>query len=60
MEQPEYTDNARRKNLDSDVEQLLSKEMKSMFIQERVLIQEEVHGVAELCPEETPVMIAIA
>ena len=50
----------RQKSLADDVEDVLSKEMQSMSFQERVLIQEEVHGVTDLCPEETPELIGAA
>jgi hypothetical protein len=40
-----------------DVDQLLSKELESLSFKERRQIQEEIHGVATLCPEETPAMV---
>ncbi|KAL3912954.1 MAG: hypothetical protein SGILL_006686, partial [Bacillariaceae sp.] len=46
--------------LGSDVEELLSKELKSMSFKERLQIQEEIHGVADPCPPESPEMVAKA
>jgi hypothetical protein len=43
--------------LSKKIDDLLSKELQSLSIQERTKVQEEVHGVANLCPEENPVMI---
>jgi predicted RNase H-like nuclease (RuvC/YqgF family) len=43
--------------LSKDIDDLLSKEMYSLSIQRRTLVQEEVHGVTNLCPEENPTMI---
>jgi hypothetical protein len=40
-----------------DVDQLLSKELESLSFKERSQIQEEIHGVSNLCPEETPEMV---
>ena len=60
MDQPDYDHGTRRKALNNDVEELLSREMQSISFQERVLIQEEIHGVADLCPDETPELIGAA
>jgi hypothetical protein len=43
--------------LSKEIDYLLSKEIQSLSLQNRTRIQEEVHGVANLCPEENPVMI---
>jgi hypothetical protein len=43
--------------LSKKIDNLLSKELKSLSIQQRTKVQEEVHGVANLCPEENPGMI---
>jgi predicted RNase H-like nuclease (RuvC/YqgF family) len=43
--------------LSRDIDNLLSKELQSLSIELRTKVQEEVHGVANLCPEENPVMI---
>jgi len=41
-----------------EVDNLLSQELKALSFQDRSMIQEEVHGVANLCPEESPVLLA--
>jgi hypothetical protein len=46
--------------LSKEIDILLSKELKSLSIQQRTKVQEEVHGVVSLCPEENPAMIAAA
>jgi hypothetical protein len=46
--------------LSKEVDDLLSKELQSLSIQKRTKVQEEVHGVANLCPEENPAMIEAA
>jgi predicted RNase H-like nuclease (RuvC/YqgF family) len=43
--------------LSREIDDLLSKELKSLSIQQRIKVQEEVHGVANLCPDENPAMI---
>jgi hypothetical protein len=43
--------------LSKKIDDLLTKELQSLSIQQRTKVQEEVHGVANLCPEENPVMI---
>jgi hypothetical protein len=43
-----------------EIDQLLSRELQSLSFQERSKIQEEVHGVTNLCPEESPQMVANA
>jgi hypothetical protein len=43
-----------------DVDQLLSKELESLSFKERSQIHEEIHGVSNLCPEETPEMVGEA
>ena len=40
-----------------EVEEILAKEMSALSFQERGLIQEEIHGVANVCPDETPAMM---
>lgn len=40
-----------------DIDRVLSKEMESLSFPDRNKIQEEIHGVTNLCPEETPAMI---
>jgi hypothetical protein len=40
-----------------DVDQLLSNELESLSFKERIQIQEEIHGVATLCPEESSEMV---
>jgi hypothetical protein len=40
-----------------DLDQMLSKEMQSLSIVDRTKVQEEIHGVSNLCPEETPEMV---
>jgi hypothetical protein len=44
-------------DLSKAIDGVLSKELKSLSIQQRTKVQEEVHGVTNLCPEENPVMI---
>ncbi|KAG7344954.1 hypothetical protein IV203_032485 [Nitzschia inconspicua] len=39
------------------VDELLSQELNSLSFQDRSKILEEIHGVANLCPEETPEMM---
>jgi hypothetical protein len=43
--------------LNQDFDHLLSKEMQSLSIYERTKVQEEIHGVSNLCPKETPTMV---
>ena len=43
--------------LTRDADEMLSRELKTMSFQERLQIQEEIHGVANLCPPENPEMI---
>ena len=43
--------------MSQDVDQILSGEMESLSFKDRNLIQEEIHGVTNLCPEESPEMI---
>jgi hypothetical protein len=43
--------------LSKEIDELLCKELQSLSTQQRTKVQEEVHGVATLCPEENPVMI---
>jgi hypothetical protein len=43
--------------LSKKIDGLLSKELQSLSFQQRTKVQEEVHGVATLCPEESPAMI---
>jgi hypothetical protein len=43
--------------LSKKIDDLLSEELLSLSIRERTKVQEEVHGVANLCPEENPTMI---
>jgi hypothetical protein len=43
--------------LKQDFDQMLSKEMQSLSIVDRTKVQEEIHGVSNLCPEETPIMV---
>ncbi|KAL3912953.1 MAG: hypothetical protein SGILL_006685, partial [Bacillariaceae sp.] len=43
--------------LSQDIERILSTEMQSLSFKDRMAIQEEVHGVANMCPEETPQMM---
>jgi hypothetical protein len=38
-------------------DQLLSKEMQLLSVHERAKVQEEIHGVSNLCPEETTEMV---
>jgi hypothetical protein len=40
-----------------DFDQFLSREMQSLSMNERTQVQEEIHGVSNLCPEETPEMV---
>jgi hypothetical protein len=44
-------------SLSQKIDDLLSKELQSLSIQQRTKVQEEVHGVANLCPTENPAMI---
>jgi hypothetical protein len=39
------------------VDELLSKQLRQLSFQDRQLINEEIHGVVCVCPEETPEMI---
>ncbi|KAL3909608.1 MAG: hypothetical protein SGILL_008021, partial [Bacillariaceae sp.] len=39
------------------VDVLLANEMRALSFQDRTKIQEEIHGVANLCPNETPEMM---
>jgi hypothetical protein len=41
----------------NDIDQFLSKELESISFRERSRIQEEIHGVSNLCPEESPKMV---
>jgi hypothetical protein len=43
--------------LSQTIDDLLTREMKSLPIMNRTKVQEEVHGVANLCPEANPAMI---
>jgi hypothetical protein len=43
--------------LSKEIDDLLSKELQSLSIQKRTKVQEEVHGVTNLCPEENPAMM---
>jgi hypothetical protein len=43
--------------LSKEIDNLLTRELQSLSIQNRTKVQEEVHGVATLCPEENPAMI---
>jgi hypothetical protein len=43
--------------LSKEIDDLLSKEIKSLSIHQRTKVQEEVHGVANLCPKENTVII---
>ena len=43
--------------ISQNVDQILSGEMESLSFKDRNLIQEEIHGVTNLCPEENPQMI---
>jgi hypothetical protein len=47
-------------DLSKDIDDLLSKELQSLSIQQRTKVQEEVHGVTNVCPEENPAMIGEA
>ena len=40
-----------------DADEMLSRELKNVTFQERIQIQEEIHGVADPCPPESPEMI---
>ena len=40
-----------------DADEMLSRELKNISFQERLLIQEEIHGVVNPCPPESPEMI---
>jgi hypothetical protein len=44
-------------DLSKKIDDLLSKELHSLSIQTRTMVQEEIHGVTTLCPEENPAMI---
>jgi hypothetical protein len=39
------------------VDEMLSKELTQMSVHERDRVYEEIHGVASLCPEETPELV---
>jgi hypothetical protein len=41
----------------NNIEKFLSKELESLTVRERTQVQEEIHGVSNLCPEETPEMV---
>jgi hypothetical protein len=43
--------------LSKEIDYLLSKELQSLSIQKRTRVQEEVHGVTNLCPKENPAMM---
>jgi hypothetical protein len=43
--------------LSGDVEKVLTREMESLTFVDRTRVQEEVHGVANLCPTEAPAMV---
>ena len=43
--------------ISQNLDQILSGEMESLSFKDRNLIQEEIHGVTNLCPEENPQMI---
>jgi hypothetical protein len=43
--------------LNQNFDQLLTEEMQSLSICERTKVQEEIHGVSNMCPEETPEMV---
>jgi hypothetical protein len=47
-------------DLSKEIDDLLSKELQSLSFQQRTKVQEEVHGVTNLCPEENPAMIVEA
>jgi hypothetical protein len=46
--------------LQQDFDQMLSKEIQSLSIHDRIKVQEEIHGVSNLCPTETPTMVEAA
>ena len=48
---------ALKEQLSNDVGEILSKELHAMSFQDRVQIQEEIHGVGDVCPIETPEMV---
>jgi hypothetical protein len=43
--------------LSKEMDDLLAKDLLSLSLEQRTKVQEEVHGVATLCPEENPTMI---
>jgi hypothetical protein len=47
-------------NGDDDVDLILAKELQQLSFQARCQIQEEIHGVQSVCPNETPEMISNA
>jgi hypothetical protein len=48
------------KNIDTQMDNLLSKELLDLSLQDRNAINEEIHGVQTLAPEETPEMLTAA
>jgi hypothetical protein len=44
-------------SLSKEIDDILSKEFQRVSFQNRNKIQEEIHGVSNLCPEETPEMV---
>ena len=54
---PATEDDVRESALQKEVDIILSKELQGLSIQTRTMVQEEIHGVTNLCPEETPEMM---
>ena len=52
--------NDNTQNIDTQMDDLLSKELLQLSFQDRNAIQDEIHGVQTLAPEETPDMIKAA
>ena len=54
----EATNDAVSAKLSKTIDGILSKEMQNVTLQSRLKVQEEVHGISTVCPEENPEMVA--
>jgi hypothetical protein len=54
---PATTEKVNPNSLSREIENVLSKELQAVSLQSRTRVQEEIHGVGSLCPEETPLMM---
>lgn len=47
-----------RREIPENLDEILARDLKALSFKDRKKIQEEIHGVGSVCPEETPEMVA--